>query len=480
MNWSQLLLFLLLAPAVPSTTAPTTQQAPQQEALSYLLQFGYLQKPLEKLTNYFQDHEVQEALRVFQAASELPVTGVLDEVTLERMRMPRCGIEDPFNPKTLRYLLLGRWRKKNLTYRIYSYTTDMKASEVRTAIQTAFKYWSDVSPLTFREISYGRADIRISFHQRAIGCSRPFDGPGRVLAHADIPEEGAVHFDEDEFWTEGSYRGVNLRIIAAHEIGHALGLGHSHYASALMAPFYAGYKPNFRLHFDDIAGIQKLYGKRIRPTDADEIPTEPLTTQPVPVQPTSKVPNPCLDDLDAIILGPYDKTYAFKGDYIWTVTDFGINPLMKIKTLWKGLPGNLDAAVYSPRTKRTYFFKGDKVWRYTDFKLNYGYPKLLTRVPPHLNAALYWPVNQKIFLFKGDNYWQWDELGWSNFGLHPKKISSLFTGVPSNLDAALTWKNGKTYFFKGDNYWRVNKQLRTDRGYPLSKSERWMQCHNID
>ncbi|MBZ3891610.1 Matrix metalloproteinase-19 [Sciurus carolinensis] len=471
MKWQQLWLGFLLPMTV---SGRALGPAEKEAAVDYLLQYGYLQKPLEG-PDHFRPEDITEALRAFQEASELPISGQLDDATRARMRQPRCGLEDPFNQKTLKYLLLGRWRKKHLTFRILNLPSTLPAHTARASLLQAFKYWSNVAPLTFREVQAGWADIRLSFHGRQSAyCSNTFDGPGKVLAHADIPELGSVHFDEDELWTEGSYWGVNLRIIAAHELGHALGLGHSRYTQALMAPVYAGYRPYFKLHPDDVAGIQALYGKK-RPRYEEEEMEVP-TVSPVPTE-DSPMPNPCSSELDAMMMGPRGKTYAFKEDYVWTVSDSGLGPMFRVSALWEGLPGNLDAAVYSPRTQWIHFFKGDKVWRYINFKMSPGFPKKLNRIEPNLDAALYWPFNQKVFLFKGSGYWQWDELAQTNFSRYPKPIKELFSGVPDQPSAAMSWRDGQVYFFKGKEYWRLNRQLRVEKGYPRSIAHNWMHCH---
>ncbi|XP_039721549.1 matrix metalloproteinase-19 isoform X3 [Pteropus medius] len=393
MNWQLLWLFFLLPMAI---SGRALGPAEKEAAVDYLLQYGYLQKPLEGPDD-FRPEDIMEALRAFQEASELPVSGQLDDATRARMRQPRCGLEDPFNQKTLKYLLLGRWRKKHLTFRILNLPSTLPPDTARAALLQAFQYWSNVTPLTFREVQAGWADIRLSFHGRQSPyCSNTFDGPGKKK-----PEMG----DEEE----------------EMELPPVL-----------------------------------------------QIPTEP-----------SPMPDPCSGELDAMMLGPRGKTYAFKGSYVWTVTDSGLGPLFQVSALWEGLPGKLDAAVYSPRTQWIHFFKGDKVWRYINFKMSPGFPKKLNRIEPNLDAALYWPVNQKVFLFKDSGYWQWDELARTDFTHYPKPIKRLFTGVPDQPSAAMSWKDGSVYFFKGKQYWHLNRQLRVEKGYPRDIAHNWMHCHPL-
>lgn len=54
----------------------------------------------------------------------------------------------------------------------------------------------------------------------------------------------------------------NLFIVAAHELGHALGMSHSSDPGALMYAAYS-YSEGFPLAEDDIDGIQDLYGEHI-------------------------------------------------------------------------------------------------------------------------------------------------------------------------------------------------------------------------
>ncbi len=67
--------------------------------------------------------------------------------------------------------------------------------------------WADVTPLTFTQIYSDTPNIAISFEVYSHGDGYPFDGPGRVLAHAYFPTMGDTHFDESESWTLYTFSG---------------------------------------------------------------------------------------------------------------------------------------------------------------------------------------------------------------------------------------------------------------------------------
>ena len=84
-------------------------------------------------------------------------------------------------------LMAPNFAFKNLTWYLGNSNNDeIPDKKVREVMRQAFKKWSDITNLDFKEDSK-RPDIRVRFEMGQHKDVFAFDGPGGVLAHAFYP-----------------------------------------------------------------------------------------------------------------------------------------------------------------------------------------------------------------------------------------------------------------------------------------------------
>ncbi|XP_046890323.1 matrix metalloproteinase-14 [Hypomesus transpacificus] len=506
-------------------------------AESWLRRFGYLSQASRQMSTMQSSQILSKAIGDMQRFYGLEITGEMNHATLMAMKKPRCGVPDrpseqqsEAGARRRRYALTGqRWDKNHLTYSIKNHTPRLGEERTKEAIRQAFQVWGAASPLTFQEIhsqelhsqelpsqgfinsSQEYFDIQLLFANGYHGDMSLFDGEGGSLAHAFYPGPGIggdTHFDADEPWTLDNHdpAGIDLFLVAVHELGHALGLEHSDSSSAIMAPFYQYMDTrNFSLPQDDVEGIQDIYGPPDNaPTDApptttpdspddkpptnhpDTAPQDPTTSdipndQPGPTNAPDPSPQPEPSPSHTPQDRPLPSTTAPQPEPITPYVRVEFPPPPPPPRPPKQpdqVPDICDGDFDTVTMLRgeMFVFKGCWFWRVRRNRVLDNYPMPISvfwvGLPQDIDAA-YERHDGKFVFFKGDKYWVFREA--DVLPGYPQPLEEYGRGVPGHsIDTAIWWEpTGYTYFFRGDRYWRYDEELRAiESGYPKPIS-RW-------
>jgi hypothetical protein len=214
--------------------------------------------------------------------------------------IPCAGMLTTAGPVAQYANIVHGWDPENgevrLNYVFGTLTPKQTAANVQSEIIRALNAWSQQVNVIFQpsaNISAMRT-IYIWFASGAHGDGYPFTSG--VLAHTFYPVPinkesiaGDMHLNLDEKWNIGG--DIDIYSVALHEIGHALGLGHSDKPGDVMYPYY---RRGAILSANDIEAGMAIYGAPSPSgSDSGALPETgsgspaPTNTGSTPVPPTT-------------------------------------------------------------------------------------------------------------------------------------------------------------------------------------------------
>jgi hypothetical protein len=162
------------------------------------------------------------------------------------------------------------WNVRSVPYSINTTNLDLPESAVEPAVQAGADAWATQSSASIGLAYTGRSAQTTTGNDRlnlvvfrnassgsAIATTYWWSSGGRIIDADIVFWDAAFRFFSG---SNGCSGGFYIEDIAAHEFGHALGLGHSAVSGATMYPSVSSCNASNRtLDADDIAGVRFLY-----------------------------------------------------------------------------------------------------------------------------------------------------------------------------------------------------------------------------
>ena len=178
------------------------------------------------------------------------------------------------------------WSQRPVSYYVNATNLDLPTAVIPPALAVGADAWSTQTNASFRFQYAGPSTLTTNTNDginvvmfrnassgSAIATTYWWSSGGRIIDADIVFWDGGFTFFTG---SSGCSNGFYIEDIAAHEFGHALGLGHSTSPSATMYPSVSSCNTSNRsLDADDIAGVQALYpplGVPTAPTGVRIIP----------------------------------------------------------------------------------------------------------------------------------------------------------------------------------------------------------------
>ncbi|CAH1224568.1 unnamed protein product [Diabrotica balteata] len=479
----------------------------EKDAIAYLNQY-------EQLDN---STDLSTSLLNFQEKYNLPVDGLLNNATIEFMRRPRCQHSDN------EFRVSSPWQKHHLRWYF-----PQKTVEAQKDAEMAFQMWQNVSDLTFTMVTnptLDPPDITIAMvrktHYFRPNCMGNNKCPGQigqgVLGHSYFPDLSGkckeIHLDITKSWHFGNDSipkdRISFLMVLTHEIGHALGIGHSATPDAMMYNMYQ-HKISV-LHDDDIHAVQYLYGAKNKNKYA-AIPK--VTTQATTRPTTRKQPIGSRNTTASSITSRPSTKKQPTGTSHTTASSTTSRSTMRKQPILKNLcdivPDFMFLATAPEFSNYRLYIAYDKfIWKLdlnemiipsqpellTDYiptelrqyTLQHIFQKtngdLVTIVSPNKYFSASFPSIQFIDNFSlnipnkarinaifqsntGRSYTFYNNMSYIEFSndftseVQRGRVKDIFPGIPEDISLALRWIDGHIYFFRQRTYYKFNEFTR--------------------